>query len=131
MAAINDADGNVAQVTTDGRLPVEVGGNVSVNATEYVARVDRTLTTPTSETVWMPNRLYEGLAVTKGLVSRATAATGGTQLSPQSRLLANSPFVQDFVSTLGPGQSISVQASTSILEEFNLFASATWIEEAI
>lgn len=116
MAAINDADGNVAQVTTDGRLQVKVGGNVSVNATEYVARVDGTLTTPTSETVWMPNRLYEGLAVTKGLVSRATAATGGTQLSPQSRLLANSPFVQDFVSTLGPGQSISVQASTSILE---------------
>jgi len=49
LAAINDADGNVAQVTPDGRLQVEVGGNVIVNATEYVARVDGTRINPATQ----------------------------------------------------------------------------------
>lgn len=115
-----------------------VGSPVNILLTEFVLTLtqngeleywsDAALTTPTSRTIQMPNRAYEGFVPTYGQIWQAAAATGGTQWSALTRLRENAQVVRAFTVLIPPGKSVAVKASTAILASLDLYASATWIE---
>lgn len=84
----------------------------------------------TAADVFMPNRAYEGVATTVGVLRVGVGVlSGGTQLSPVSRLGSNAPERIPYTAVLLPGQSLAVRfiATTTL----DAYCSATWIETAL
>lgn len=89
--------------------------------------IDTTLTTPTVYSPFAPNR---AVAVTTVAVASGTTAgaTGGTNLSPVTRIGADEPYKSEFTTVLLPGQAISAVASAG-LSEVGFYASVVWTED--
>ena len=101
-----------------------LASTVAVDVTYFK---DATSTSPLAD-VFMPHRGYEGVATTVGQVRLgASAGTGGTAISPVTRLGANAPERIPYTAVLMPGMSLSVRATATTGLDF--YGSVTWIEE--
>lgn len=124
------------------QLQNPTGSGINIMVTEFVLSTslnaeinfwtDSVLTSPTTHSIYFPNRAYEGSGLTTAAIVRTSTAvtTAGTRLSPVYRMAANAMIERDFTMVLAPGQNITISAQTAALEAMDLYGSATWVEPA-
>lgn len=131
---------SLSLATPDGsfHLSNPAGSGRSITITEFslgtsaavdVAYFKDATSTGTVKDIFMPNRAYEGVATTVGVLRAGVGVlSGGTQLAPITRLPTQGERIP-YTAVLLPGQSLAVRATATTTLDF--YGAVTWIETTL
>lgn len=119
------------------------GSGVSLTITEFMLAADvacdvnyfkDTTSTGTVREVFVPNRSFEGSVTTKGVLRvGAGVLSGGSQMSPVTRIGANAALTIPYTAVVMPGQSLAVRATApgGLTGSLLFYGTCTWIEDPL